>query len=78
MLSLKSQECQSMAIEIDRLRYEVQRYESTSHSVNLEVESLKSHLRDSETHYNSLKIEHERNQDELSRTKISLNQSTSR
>ena len=26
MLSLKTQECQSMAIEIDRLRYELQRF----------------------------------------------------
>jgi hypothetical protein len=35
MLSLKTQECQSKAIEVDRLRYDVQRNEATIHSANL-------------------------------------------
>jgi hypothetical protein len=63
MLSLKTQECQSKAVEIDRLRHEVQRSEATLHSATLELESVKVHLRDSESHYSSLKIEHERTQD---------------
>ena len=37
MLSLKTQECQSMSMEIDRLRYELQRSEASIHSSSLEI-----------------------------------------
>ena len=67
-----------MIIEVDRLRYEVQRNEAFIHSTKLEMESLKVRLRDAESHFNALKIEHERTKDDLSRTKMSLNQATSR
>lgn len=67
-----------MSIEIDRLRYEIQRYEATIHSNTIEMESQRIHMKDIELNSSKMKIEYDRLQDELSRVKISLNQSISR
>jgi hypothetical protein len=41
----------------------------------MEIESLRMHLKDTESHFTKLKIEFERNQEELGRIRLSLNQS---
>lgn len=41
----------------------------------MEIESLRMHLKDIESHFTKLKIEFERNQEELGRIRLSLNQS---